>query len=59
MKRVQRVKMGFGAIHVKRRVQVDVKQQHVICSLVCVKNALMVSMEMIALKNATLDVIQR
>ena len=59
MKRVQRVKMGFGVIHVKHRVQVDVKQRHVICSLVCVKNALMVTMEMIVLKNATLDVIRR
>ena len=59
MKRVQRVMMGFGATHVKRHVQVDVKQQHVICSLVCVKNVMMVTMEKIVLKNAALDVIPR
>ena len=59
MKRVQRVRMGYGATHVKHRVQVDVNQQHVICSLGCAKNALMVTMEKIALKNALLDVIPR
>ena len=59
MKRVQRVMMGFGVIHVKRRVQVDVNQQHVICSLVCARSALMVTMAMIALKNALLDVTRR
>ena len=59
MKRVQRVMMGFGAIHVKRHVQVDVKQQHVICLLVYVRNVMMVTMVMIVLKNAVLDVIPR
>ena len=58
MKRVQCVKTVFGGTHVKRRVQVDVNHQHVICSLVHAKNVMMVTTVIHVLINVVLDVIQ-
>jgi hypothetical protein len=48
--------MGFGATHVKRRVQVDANQHRVIYSPAHAKNVLMVTMEMTVIKNAVRDV---
>ena len=54
MKHVQCVKTGSGGARAKRRVQVDVKHQRVICSPARVRNVMTGTMVIRVLKNVAL-----